>query len=101
MCALVTGVQTCALPISRPDPPRRDDLRLHPRAAATRPRRWLDSARAGAFHPRARSDGVGDRKSVVSGKSVSVRVDLGGRRIITIKHTGSRLISTSTNDTSI
>src|SRR3546814_917394 len=27
-----------------------------------------------------------DRKSVVSGKSVSVRVDLGGRRIITQKH---------------
>src|SRR3546814_18349209 len=27
-----------------------------------------------------------DRKSVVSGKSVSVRVDLGGRRIITKKH---------------
>src|SRR3546814_16729551 len=27
----------------------------------------------------------GDRKSVVSGKSVSVRVDLGGRRIITKK----------------
>src|SRR3546814_16095797 len=26
--------------------------------------------------------GVGDRKSVVSGKSVSVRVDFGGRRII-------------------
>src|SRR3546814_17299278 len=26
--------------------------------------------------------GEGDRKSVVSGKSVSVRVDLGGRRII-------------------
>src|SRR3546814_16333476 len=26
--------------------------------------------------------GAGDRKSVVSGKSVSVRVDLGGRRII-------------------
>src|SRR3546814_13745528 len=25
---------------------------------------------------------IGDRKSVVSGKSVSVRVDLGGRRII-------------------
>src|SRR3546814_15809354 len=34
----------------------------------------------------------GDRKSVVSGKSVSVRVDLGGRRIIkkkTAKHTHS------------
>src|SRR3546814_15484703 len=28
-----------------------------------------------------------DRKSVVSGKSVSVRVDLGGRRIIKIKKT--------------
>src|SRR3546814_15460915 len=28
-----------------------------------------------------------DRKSVVSGKSVSVRVDLGGRRIITKKKT--------------
>src|SRR3546814_21039420 len=27
-------------------------------------------------------DVMGDRKSVVSGKSVSVRVDLGGRRII-------------------
>src|SRR3546814_19184115 len=26
--------------------------------------------------------GIADRKSVVSGKSVSVRVDLGGRRII-------------------
>src|SRR3546814_18365570 len=29
---------------------------------------------------------VRDRKSVVSGKSVSVRVDLGGRRIIKKKH---------------
>src|SRR3546814_3226713 len=31
-------------------------------------------------------DGDGDRKSVVSGKSVSVRVDLGGRRIINNKN---------------
>src|SRR3546814_17959232 len=30
--------------------------------------------------------GIGDRKSVVSGKSVSVRVDLGGRRIIKKKN---------------
>src|SRR3546814_15515270 len=30
--------------------------------------------------------GQGDRKSVVSGKSVSVRVDLGGRRIIKKKN---------------
>src|SRR3546814_18921294 len=32
-----------------------------------------------------RRDECGDRKSVVEGKSVSVRVDLGGRRIITKK----------------
>src|SRR3546814_14554102 len=31
----------------------------------------------------------GDRKSVVWGKSVSVRVDLGGRRIITKKQTNN------------
>src|SRR3546814_15313090 len=33
----------------------------------------------------------GDRKSVVSGKSVSVRVDLGGRRIITKKKTNESI----------
>src|SRR3546814_19503113 len=42
---------------------------------------------------RCRIDGdggrAGDRKSVVSGKSVSVRVDLGGRRIIKKKQTGT------------
>src|SRR3546814_14397981 len=32
----------------------------------------------------------GDRKSVVEGKSVSVRVDRGGRRIITKKHRTKR-----------
>src|SRR3546814_1054129 len=41
--------------------------------------------RAAAF-PRLRLSGE-DRKSVVSGKSVSVRVDLGGRRIIRKKKT--------------
>src|SRR3546814_12632177 len=35
-----------------------------------------------AAQPRWISDGQGDRKSVVEGTSVSVRVDLGGRRII-------------------
>src|SRR3546814_17129540 len=34
-----------------------------------------------------------DRKSVVSGKSVSVRVDLGGRRIIQKKHEYARMHS--------
>src|SRR3546814_14921250 len=42
-----------------------------------------------------------DRKSVVSGKSVSVRVDLGGRRIIKIKtrneHRAIRCISDGKN----
>src|SRR6266536_4093480 len=58
---LVTGVQTCALPISECARPRRE-CRPAPAPAAGRPR------------CRARSD----RKSVVEGKSV----DLGGRRSI-------------------
>src|SRR3546814_19139955 len=33
-------------------------------------------------HPETRKQGDGDRKSVASGKCVSVRVDLGGRRIL-------------------
>src|SRR3546814_11939255 len=36
----------------------------------------------GFSEPEAGSDLASDRKSVVSGKSVSVRVDIGGRRII-------------------
>src|SRR3546814_11970509 len=40
----------------------------------------------------ARSDRARDRKSVVSGKSVSVRVDLGGRRIIKQKNLSSSII---------
>src|SRR3546814_17333057 len=90
-CALVTGVQTCALPISvatRPDKPKDVPGFTYVKAAlmggdgrygaADRP--YLDyykdevtgGKRAGAFI---------DRKSVVEGKSVSVRVDLAGRRI--------------------
>src|SRR3546814_19307964 len=62
-CALVTGVQTCALPIS-----------CH-RGGRARGRRRR--------HPRqhVRSE---ERRE---GKSVSVRVDLGGRRIIKKKKT--------------
>src|SRR3546814_17871775 len=48
------------------------------RRARTRP--VLEPGRLAAGHQ------AGDRKSVVSGKSVSVRVDLGGRRIIKIKN---------------
>src|SRR3546814_11993780 len=42
-----------------------------------------DTTRLGGEHQCAQGDEpVGDRKSVVEGKSVSVRVDLGGRRFI-------------------
>src|SRR3546814_19128802 len=46
------------------------------------------AARSRYLHGRRRCPAFGrDRKSVVSGKSVSVRVDLGGRRIIKKKTT--------------
>src|SRR3546814_18585956 len=47
---------------------------------------------ADATDPAATSNAVADRKSVVKGKRVSVRVDLGGRRIINktkLYHDGS------------
>src|SRR3546814_17598552 len=82
-CALVTGVQTCALPIS-----------AYYLAARGHDRPWQillhdEHLRAGLANcPPARGANgraIVDRKSVVSGKSVSVRVDLGGRRIINKK----------------
>src|SRR3546814_16480819 len=118
-CALVTGVQTCALPIlaqraatsaGAPWPhPRRhalfqfadDEVGDLGRDIAARPfRRGHDCVlqKAGSKRPPTRvrrrsiaQEGVRkirrprDRKSVVSGKSVSGRVDLGGGRIITKK----------------
>src|SRR3546814_14541415 len=111
--ALVTGVQTCALPISpaRAGPPRvsqgrrglgprawrrrlsRETVR-GPRAGRARARRAAPPRdRAAGLGPRARPDPLrwldrrpaptpADRQSVVSGKSGSVRVVLGGPRII-------------------
>src|SRR3546814_17578415 len=67
-CALVTGVQTCALPIS---PSRTRRASPASTSRSTKASGW----RSARKRPR-------DRKSVVEGKSVSVRVDLGGRRII-------------------
>src|SRR3546814_17359034 len=85
-CALVTGVQTCALPISvrlrRTSPRRRHRIKgrdAHP--PALRP--YMRNCRLTASTKNRRRNG--DRKSVVKGKSVSVRVDLGGRRIIKTK----------------
>src|SRR3546814_11358733 len=109
-CALVTGVQTCALPIWRLGHPRRmrmdvevdragqaygaqdigQDVQtglpgfsintggrpeklLHERTTMAGDRSWLAPCAAPTITP-------SERKSVVSGTSGSVRVDLGGRR---------------------
>src|SRR3546814_2066080 len=100
-CALVTGVQTCALPIllelNKGEPPllsifggkittarhmAEEALALMADAC-----KWecYRSSRALIF-PGGAIAHFEDRKSVVSGKSVSVRVDLGGRRIIKKKN---------------
>src|SRR3546814_15197478 len=105
ICALVTGVQTCALPISasaRPDgscpsPCRRS--RPFPAAGNHRARRVRRrrgpppgrSPRRAATADRARASPhyrhpPRDRQSVVEGKSVSVRGDHGGRRILNKKN---------------
>src|SRR3546814_10595313 len=103
-CALVTGVQTCALPIStrlwstRPARSRKDDRpsRKSYRQQGSRRRNCCDLPRLLSGHrsihwpsrssrPQRRAgsrQARSDRTSVVEGKSVSVRVDLGGRRII-------------------
>src|SRR3546814_2556943 len=96
-CALVTGVQTCALPILPLYQFRNMASTFAMLGAGTgaQPFRsvrdydnWLArAARIPALFDQAIAnmrEGVaqGDRKSVVSGKRVSVRVDLGGRRIL-------------------
>src|SRR3546814_14218298 len=85
ICALVTGVQTCALPIS----PRRNNApsdRRRVRRCAPSRRPSPAPAPARAAPDRAAAPGRVDRKSVVQGKSVSARVDVGGRRIINKTH---------------
>src|SRR3546814_10813602 len=84
-CALVTGVQTCSLPIS--DAVQRRHRRLLAGAAgaglavpaqAGALTMWHDLRQSlrNILRSWRRSDP--DRKSVVKGKSVTVRVDLGG-----------------------
>src|SRR3546814_7159339 len=85
-CALVTGVQTCALPISRDHrggPDRCCVCRASPRGCSQKSAHTLRS--------QTRNARPGDRKSVVSGTSVSVRVDLGGRRIIKKKRLNNHM----------
>src|SRR3546814_2763499 len=95
-CALVTGVQTCALPIcemARFAMHGNRDIGSYPmvhlhKLVARGMTRDMDVLLVGGHHLDAErrqlivqpADGHLDRKSVVLGKSVSVRVDLGGRR---------------------
>src|SRR3546814_17031477 len=53
-------------------------------------RSYVRDAGRTVYHTRLSVGLLGDRKRVVSGKSVSVRVDLGGRRIIKKKDTRIR-----------
>src|SRR3546814_17646712 len=86
MCALVTGVQTCALPIWRsPEVPRLSagDGRAavdgddgHPPGQADAALRLRSAAASGA------PGEFPERQRVVKGKRVSERVGIGGRRHI-------------------
>src|SRR3546814_13149233 len=102
-CALVTGVQTCALPISQPSAAMRQRRRrngsrndasvftvsaLALNVAAFHSRTgflWKNGTRPQRIRPSSTPSSK-DRKSGGSGQSVSVRVDFGGRRILK-KHT--------------
>src|SRR3546814_13622806 len=84
-CALVTGVQTCALPILSGARPKPKALRV-----ASEMPRFARYSRAGAplLLPSCRANqSAADRKSVLWGQRVSVRVDLGGSRIFITKNT--------------
>src|SRR3546814_20585267 len=110
-CALVTGVQTCALPISRNpalEPVQPHDLiahadrrrdQSHP-VAACRRGPYLDvegeaaTVRDGVcaqpFHRGERSLAIADRKSAGEGKSVEGRVETGGGRDIKKKNNNKK-----------
>src|SRR3546814_17667578 len=81
-CALVTGVQTCALPISwSPKPQTMAATWVSNSGAGTSPISLVKISRSWRAAWKTLSTDR-DRTSVVEGKSVSVRVALGGRRII-------------------
>src|SRR3546814_16225587 len=86
-CALVTGVQTCALPISvlRRVASLEEDLgaRLFERERTGYRLTAAGAKLVDALEPVDRRLSALDRQSVVEGTRVSVRVDLGGSRIIT------------------
>src|SRR3546814_18334333 len=94
-CALVTGVQTCALPISA------DGCQALQLAKEYQPDIILANINLPGMDGYALAQALRvevavattDRKSVVLGKSVSVRVDLGGRRISKTKQTTGSIVS--------
>src|SRR3546814_18134731 len=84
MCALVTGVQTCALPIYAGI-----EVVLLDRDISTAEKGKAYSSKVlgkllekGVTNQDKADALLADRKSVVEGRSVSVRVDMGGRRIV-------------------
>src|SRR3546814_8647836 len=92
-CALVTGVQTCALPISRGAVRRSNRSTVSPeyerfKRRIARSRRGAPAADIDRYvNSLYRRDQLRGRGSEIGrascrGKSGSVRVDLGGRRII-------------------
>src|SRR3546814_12647401 len=106
-CALVTGVQTCALPISSIVNTARGEV--IDENALTRALEAGELGGAGldvfenepTVNPRLLKLGNVvslDRQSVVEGKSVSVRVGLGGCRIIKQKKPQTRENRKSTNN---
>src|SRR3546814_12249324 len=106
-CALVTGVQTCALPIFEKAQRKVEGRNFDIRKQLLEFDDVNNEQRKVIYHMRnslLAADNIGetiDRKSVVSGKSVSVRVDLGGRRIIKkkINYSHNRVYYYKTHDT--
>src|SRR3546814_21005794 len=85
-CALVTGVQTCALPIYRISRSL-EAAHYEPGSIIGSEQELREQNNAGRALFRQAMRILEARKSVVQGKSVSGRVDLGGRRIIKKKTT--------------
>src|SRR3546814_15889797 len=105
-CALVTGVQTCALPIFGAQlaieiPVEADYVIPVPDSGVPAAIGYAQQSGIPFELGIIRSHYVGrtDRKSVVSGTSVSVRVDIGGRRIIKKKKNTSQPNNSPPNNT--
>src|SRR3546814_19539143 len=92
-CALVTGVQTCSLPISPIAGSSHGARYDEPDMTNGMDTAVLPSPRVQREGAERRRREAGDRKSAVQGQGVAVRVELGGRRIITKKTTSKNTIT--------